>query len=187
LVGAGVQIDASGSLGIGSIGGSIGAGIEVIIYWDTQECADLGKPIVALYTYNEGGAYLDTQEVYNQAKEIAELLLENIDLIKIDGTNAIQAILSGSVSMNASLSFSFSLVGVFGNSKFYGAHSYEEKFDNFSAAAGSIKYGRGWSDSCVAHSIGYNFTVGKPAFHVALPEVSRGASYYRLIWSSKDT
>ena len=185
LVGAGVQIDASGSLGIGSVGASVGFGFEVIIYWDTPECAALGEPIVAIYVYNEGSAYLDTRALYDQAMEIAELLLENIDVIKMDGTSAIEAILSGSYKMNASVSFSISALGVWANSDFYGVDSYSKGFENLSVTAGSVKYGYAWSDCCKTHSLGYSYTIGKPALYLDLPTISRGKSYYRVLWDSR--
>jgi hypothetical protein len=184
LVGIGVQFEASGSLGIGSIGFSAGIGFEVIVYWGTQECKDHGEPIVAVYVYNAGSGYLDTDALRKQILEIADLLLNCVDLLKIDGVNAVQAILNNA-KLNFSASFSASVISVWGNSKFYGVDSYLERFDNLSVTAGSIKYGYAWSDSCKTHSLGYNYTVGKPLFYLALPTASRGASYYGLFWDSR--
>ena len=81
LIGAGIQIELSGN--IGPI--SVGFGFEVIIYWDTPECERYGNPIVAVYVYNEGKLTCDTKALLGTVSEIIDLLLNNIDLIRVDG------------------------------------------------------------------------------------------------------
>ena len=182
LVGAGIQVDLSGTLGVISTG----FGIEVIIYWDTPECHQTGKPIVAVYIYNEGNLSVDTKAIKEKAMEIVELLLDSIDVIKTDGISAIEAVLAGSKSpINVSASLSVSAVGVWGNSEFYGVDSYLNEFEYVSATVGSVKGGYAWSDCCRTGAIGYNYNIGGPLLYLALPTISRGKSYYRLLWDSR--
>ena len=84
-----------------------------------------------------------------------------------------------------SVSASLSVVGICGNSKFDGVDSYLEEFEYVSTTIGSIKGEYAWSECCRAVTIGYNYTVGGPALCLALPTISRGSSYYRLLWDSR--
>ena len=146
LVGAGIQLDFSGTLDVGPFGGSVGFGVEVIIYWDTPECAAYGKPIIAVYCYNGGNGCLNLDYLYALATEISELLIESIDVIKLDGTSAIEAIIKGHNWANLSASVTVSALGVWGNADFYGVDKYTEGFENKSITIGSIKGGYAWSD-----------------------------------------
>ena len=178
VVGAGVQIN-------GSAGGtlaSLGVGFEIVVYWGIPECKNNGGIIVAVYTYNEGDISFDTGSLPTKVQEIVDLIINNADLLKVDGANALQALLSGS---KLDVSISASVFAVTANSKFKTIIDYTKEFQNETIEIGSIKAGRAWSDRCKTYSIGYSYSVGKSFFRLSLPKISRGRSYYRLIWSSR--
>ena len=171
LVGAGIQISGSASCVVVSGGG----GIEVIVYWDTPEAKAKGKPIVAVYVYGEIDGVIDVESL----DEIIELLYDSVDVMKMDGVNALEAIAAG-ISFEASIS----VFGVEANSNFYGVQDYTGSFQNKSVNAGSLSISKAWSETCQTIGVGYTYAVGQPALRFKLPSYSRGCSYYWLLWSS---
>lgn len=173
VVGAGIQI--SGSASLGPISG--GGGIEIIVFWDTPESKAAGKPIVAVYICGEADITIDTDGI----DEIIELLLDSADVLKMDGVNALEALVAGT---KVGLSASVSPFVVTANSEFYGVEDYTKGFNNQSANFGSVTVSKAWSDTCRTYSVGYTYAAGKPGLWLKLPSFSRGCSYYGLLWTS---
>jgi hypothetical protein len=177
VVGAGFQIDLSASLGFVSGGG----GAEVILFWDTEECADKGGPIVAVYLYGDAALLADTDAILKQIGPITELLTESADLLMMDGANAIESVLA-----NSKIDFSYTVSGfaVTGNRHFKNTMDYTKAFETTSVALGSIKGGKAWSDCCITYSLGYTNSFVPLRFNIKLPTISRGKAYYVQVYSS---
>ena len=175
LVGAGVQLDASASLG--EISG--GAGVEVVIYWGTEEAKELGEPVVAVYVY--GGGSLDIALLAEDITNITNLLTESVELLKIDGASALEAAtLTGQHSLSGAVTLSGFLV--LGNEGFKDSKNYTEGFDTFSAGYGKGRINYAWSDCCQTVGVGVSVFGGSAGW-----SVMRGKSYYGLLWSSACT
>ena len=170
-IGYGVQISGAASCGIAAGGG----GIEIIVFLDFPGAQANGDPVVAIYAYGEVDGILDIECI----EEIAELLLACADLMKIDGVNTLTAILA-----NYHLEFAVTPFVVEANSGFCGVNDYTEFFQNKAITVGSFTYSTAWSDTCRTKGIGYTYIPGKPLLRLEFPTVSRGTSFYRLIWSS---
>ena len=170
-IGFGVQISGAASCGIAAGGG----GIEIIIFLDFPGAQANGDPVVAIYAYGEVDGIIDIECI----EELVELLLECADLMKIDGVNTLTAILA-----NYHLEFAVTPFVVEANSGFCGVNDYTEFFQNKAITVGSFTYSTAWSDTCRTKGIGYTYIPGKPLLRLEFPTVSRGTSFYRLIWSS---
>ena len=171
IVGAGIQID--GSVGVGSFSGCGGG--EVIVYWDTEESNDAGKPIVAIYGY--GGGSLDISNLSKDVYNIADLLVENSAMLQGNPEKVLSGLLESVVSANASVSVSG--VIVVGEEKFKSAGDYEGSFTTTSVNLWHVKGSRSQGDSCHSWSIGGTFAV-KPS----RIGISRSVTKYKLLWSN---
>ena len=170
FVGAGIQIDLSGSFGVA--GGSVG--LEVIVYWGTKEAEENGGLVVAVYGY--GGISGDLVEGIREVSEITDLLLNNADLLKADGATALDALVNG-LSFSAGISVS----GVFvtADETFESAESYERWFDSYSYNGLFVKAAHAWSDCCKTYSIGGNLLSTSTKWGI-----TRAKTFYKLLLCS---
>lgn len=172
LIGAGFQLDGSASLGEVSGGG----GVEVVIYWGSEEAEELGEPVVAVYFYGSGS--LDIGLLTKDIATIIDLLVNSVDLLKADGASALEAtLLTGKHSLSGALSLSGFLV--FGNEQFKNTESYTEGFDTFSAGLGKGRVSYAWSPCCKTVGVGVSVWGGSAGLSIL-----RGKSYYFQLYTS---
>ena len=145
LVGAGIQLEGSGGTG----GVSISGGVEVIIYWGTEQAELAGEPVVAVYSYLGGS--VDALELVPEIGQVTDLLVNNAELLKLDGATAVDGILS-TLSLSGSVSASGLLV--YGNKDFKNASNYEGGFDTVSGTAWHFKGSYSWSKTCRVVGVG---------------------------------
>ncbi|MCI8620188.1 MAG: RHS repeat-associated core domain-containing protein [Oscillospiraceae bacterium] len=166
LVGAGVQLEISG--GAGGVSGAVG--FEVIIYWGTKQAEQAGEPVVAVYNYR--GISADALELFPEIGQVTDLLVNNAELLKLDGATAVEGILS-TLSLSGSASASGLLV--YGSKEFKNAADYEGGFDTVSGTAWHFKGSYSWSKSCRVVGVG----VSTSKFGL-----SYSHSEYSLLWES---
>ncbi len=166
LVGAGVQLEISG--GAGGVSGAVG--FEVIIYWGTEQAEQAGEPVVAVYNYR--GISADALELFPEIGQVTDLLVNNAELLKLDGATAVEGILS-TLSLSGSASASGLLV--YGSKEFKNAADYEGGFDTVSGTAWHFKGSYSWSKSCRVVGVG----VSTSKFGL-----SYSHSEYSLLWES---
>ena len=173
FIGFGVQLD--GSLSIGGLSGDLG--LEAIVYWGTQEAKKLGRPVVAVYGY--GGGAVDFMTVSEDIINIADLLADSVELLKVDGASALEAaLMTGEHSPSAALTFS--IFPVFGSERFDDTTDYTNKFDTFSVGVSKARGAVAWSETCFTVGGGYSFVGGNTRFSVAY-----GEAYYVQLWSTE--
>ena len=153
IVGAGIQLDAS----IGSGHG----GAEVIVYWGTKEAKDNGGPVVAVYGY--GGVAIN--DMAEEVNSIVDLLLNNIELLKLDGASVLQTLLAGfSFKALKTIELSASGILVWGNDFFENTKDYEGWFVttsfNIFRLTGSYSVGK----DCRTVTVGGSFAPGIGGF-----------------------
>ena len=148
-VGAGVQIEVDL--------GAYTAGMEVIVFWDVEECEN-GRPVIAIYSFD--GLAFDLTD-----PKLGSLLItieDNIDLLTCGtekGVNELVSILKSGFSVSAS-----GLL-IWGNEDFTSVWSYEGAFTAFSASISRVKGAIAWSSSCVAASLGASILGTKKGIH----------------------
>lgn len=165
-IGVGIQLD--GTLGYGPLAAE--GGIEVVLYWGTEEAIE--KPVIAIYAY--GGGSIGIDELGSDVKNVADMLLKSADSLRMDGSNALSALLS---SMKVECSVSVSGFIVTGDETFTSAQSYTGPFDSVTGSAIFFKGSYAWSDNCRVYSVGwtpYGGSVG----------ISYSRTYYKLLYSS---
>lgn len=140
VVGAGLQVQCS----VDFNSASVCRGTEIIIYWNTKETEECGGPIIAIYSYD--GRSISTGDV----NCIKDLLTESLDLLKMDGANAINAL-----AQSPSISGSASGFVIFGNNNFDGAKSYAGGFNTTTVNIKNVQGFYSWNDKCRAVGAGY--------------------------------
>ena len=165
IVGAGIQIELSGSFGNVGVSG----GIEIIIYWGTEEAKANGGFVIAIYGY--GSISADLVQSLEGMSDISDLLINNLDLLKMDGASAIDVIIE-SVSMKWDCSISGVLVT--GNEDFNDVTDYKYGFDTCTVSGLSGKVSYSWSSCCKTISIGKK--MNKTSFGI-----NYSKSYYYLL------
>ena len=161
-VGAGVQFE--GTVGHTSVG------IEIILYWDVDECVN-GAPVIAVYVY--GGVSVDVNDYF--IASIVGIITDNADIL-IDETGA--GVMAVAALIGDGLSISVSGVLVVGNDDFTSTTSYEESFTSVGANVGKVKGSVAYSESCTAYSLGYNVIGGNSIF----PSYSVSKTYYEQVF-----
>ena len=162
-VGAGVQVE--GTVGHTSVG------IEIILYWDVDECVN-GAPVIAIYAY--GGISVDVNDYF--IASIVGIITDNADLL-LDETGA--GVMAVAALIGEGLSVSVSGVLIVGNDNFTSTTSYEESFTSVGVNAGKFKGSVAYSESCTAYSVGYNVIGGSSVF----PSSSVSKTYYQQVWT----
>lgn len=150
LIGAGIQLELSG--------GVITEGIEIIVYWDIEQCQD--NMIVAVYSYS--GCSVDLSDP--QFGSIIAALVDNQALIMADPENALSQIVA---ILDNSYSASVSGVLVFGNPNFKTVNDYAGLFVSISGSVGHGKAGVAFGETCLAVTIGATSSK-KPAGGISL-------------------
>jgi RHS repeat-associated protein len=163
-IGAGIQLE----LSLDSGGVSVSGGVEVIVYWGTEQAEQAGEPIVAVYCYGAGS--LDVDVFSNEIADITELLKDNLDLLKMDGQSALDGVLS---AFKPGLGGSVSGLLVYGNESFKNARSYTKDFTTVSGTAWHFKGSYSYSDCCRTVGVG----VSTSGFGLSFSH-----SYYFLLW-----
>jgi hypothetical protein len=161
-VGAGVQVEVSV--------GHTSVGIEVILYWDVEECIN-GAPVIAVYVY--GGVSVDVNDYF--IASIVGVITDNADLL-LDSTGA--GVMTVAALIGDSFSVSVSGVFIVGNEQFVSTKSYEESFTAVGGGLGKAKVSMAYSESCVAFSAGYNVIGGNSI----LPSSNVAKTYYQQLF-----
>lgn len=158
LVGAGVQLELDYGLAT--------AGVEIIVYWDIEQCRD--NMIVAVYTY--GGCSFDLSDP--QLGSVIATLANSQELIMANPEGALSQIVA---ILDNSYSASVSGVLIFGNQDFQTVKHYEGPFVSVGGSIGHAKAGVAFGDTCFAVAIGATSSK-KPAFGVSVTNYTlRGA------------
>lgn len=164
-IGAGVQIELD-------IGGAT-VGVEVILYWDVDECND-GAPVIAAYIY--GGVSVDVNDPY--LASIIGIITDNADLLaKEDGSGANVMALAALIGDTFSVSVSGLLV--LGNEDFNSTRDYEKSFTSIGASWGKARGSIAYSESCTTISVGLNLIGGNNL----LPSWGVSKTYYQQIFA----
>ena len=171
IVGAGIQID--GSVSVGSVSGC--GGVEIIIYWDTEETEEAGKPIVAIYAY--GGASLSYSDLTKDVSNITDALVNNIESLQGNPEQVLSGLLESLITTNASVSASGVLV--VGEKNFRSAKDYEGTFTTTSVNLWFVKGSRSQGDTCHTWSVGGLWSATQSSFGI-----SQTITSYKMIWSS---
>ena len=158
IVGAGIQFEVN-------IGNATG-GIEIIVYWDVDECEGKGFQ-VAVYCY--GGISLDADDPF--LASIMAAFMDNVDMF-VDASDV--EIMAAAMMLSNNLSASISGVVIMGNENFTSTESYTEDFTSVGAGCGIVKGGFAYSDSCVALSLGRKYDT---TFSL-IPSLSVSDTYY---------
>ena len=163
LVGAGIQLEVS-------IGGAT-VGLEVIVYWDVNECEN-GAPVIAVYAY--AGISVDVNNAY--IGSILGIITDNSDmLLGEDGSGMCVMALAAVIS--DSFSVSVSGVVILANDSFNSTKDYEKSFTSVGASWGKIKGSVAYSDSCTAISLGASLVGGNSIF----PSWGISKTYYQQV------
>lgn len=157
IVGAGIQFELSV--------GSATVGIEVICYWDVDECAN-GGVVIATYVY--AGFSFDMSDPL--LGSILATITDNSDML-VSGCEA--EILAFAALIGDTYSISVSGVLVTGNEDFRSTESYQESFTSVGGGWGKIKGSYAYSENCRAYSIGANIAGGS-----LLPSWNISKTYY---------
>lgn len=160
-VGAGVQFEVSR--------GNTSVGIEVILYWDVEECID-GAPVIAVYVY--GGVSIDVNDPF--LASIVATITDNSDLL-LDATGA--SIMTVAALIGDSFSVGVSGVLVIGNDQFVSTKSYEESFSSVGGTFGKSRGSIAYSESCTTFSAGYNIIGGSNI----IPKGNVSKTYYQQL------
>ena len=176
VVGAGVQLDASAS--VGPLG--IGVGVEVIVYWD--EVVTSGNvPIGAVYVYNAGNASVNLSDwQINSIKESVQPVVNQLAAMAGDMKNMSFGDIKNLIG-STSWGVTASGLVITGNEEFVDAHSYEYDFDTTTVSLWKVKGSHSVSSSCKSYGLGYTF-VGSPQTY----GWSYSHSYYRLLFTLFD-
>jgi RHS repeat-associated protein len=156
-VGAGLQFEIS-------IGSST-VGIEVICYWDVDECSN-GGVIIAAYAYC--GFSFDMNDPL--LGSIMATITDNSDLLANGNEAGILALAS---LIGDTFSISVSGVLVTGTERFTSTESYEGSFTSVDGSWGKLKASYAYSENCQAYSIG-----GKVTGASLFPSWSVSKTYY---------
>ena len=164
-IGAGVQIELS-------IGGAT-VGIEVIVYWDVEECQN-GAPVIAVYMY--GGISIDVTDPNVVA--ILGMITDNASLlVGEDESGTLTMALASCIG--DTFNVSVSAVLIFGNDDFKSTKDYEESFTSVGASFGKAKGSIAYSDTCMTISLGVNL-MGTSNL---LPSWGVSKTFYRQIFA----
>ena len=154
VVGADFQFDISF--------GCASAGLEIICYWDVEECSN-GGVVIAGYIYNGASVPVNNPIV----ADIITTITDNLGSIR-EGSEDTLMMVGAMLSKEFSISVSGLLIT--GNEDFINTESYLGPFTSVNVKLGKVSGAYAYSDSCIAYALGYNF-VGQPA------KVSWGISY----------
>lgn len=161
-VGAGFQFEIN--MGCGTVG------IEVIVYWDVQECNSGENFTVAVYAY--GGVSIDCADPL--LGSILATITDNSDIF-VSGSEA--EIIAMATLLSEGFSMSVSGVLICGDESFNSTESYQESFTSVGASIGRIKGSLAYSNNCRAYSLGANIVGAKP-----IPCWGISKSYYYQIF-----
>ena len=173
VVGAGVQVDASGAIGPAGVG----VGVEVIVYWDEVVTAG-GGPIVSIYVYNDINATLDLKEWQDQITRIQEYLQPIIKQLRSMSGN-LKSLSFGDIKKtlgSASWGITGSALVITGNEEFDHPTDYEKGFDTTTVSLWRVKGSHSVSQTCKSYGVGYT-AFGTPQTY----GWSYSHSHYRLL------
>ena len=154
IVGAGLQLEISI--------GSASVGVEIICYWDTDECST-GGVVIAGYIY--GGISFDPGNPL--LASILATITDNTDLL-ISGSEA--EILALAAIIGDTYSLSVSGVMIAGNEEFVTTESYEGSFTSIGGSIGKAKGSVAYSENCYALALGVNIWGGSLS---SVPSISK--------------
>jgi len=140
LVGGGVQFELDC--------GELTVGVEIIVYWDIDECSDSG-PIIAVYYY--GGISATVYDPFIAA--MIATIMDNID-IYANGSEAGIAVMAAILTQEFSIGVSG--VAIWGDESFTTTEDYEGEFTSVGASSGKVRGGFAYSSNCLAVSAGGN-------------------------------
>lgn len=164
-IGAGVQFE----LDIGNMS----VGIEVILYWDVDECEN-GAPVIAVYIY--GGVSVDVNNAY--IASVLGMITDNASLlIGEDGSGA--GVMALAALLGDSFSVSVSGVLIVGNDNFNSTKDYEKSFTSVGVNWGKVRGSIAYSESCTTLSVGVNLVGGANL----LPSWGVSKTYYQQIFA----
>ena len=148
VVGTGVQFEVT--MGCTSIG------IEIICFWDVEECSN-GGVVVAAFAY--GGYSIDMNDPF--LASILATVTDNTDLL-LGGDES--NILALTALIGNTFSVSASGVVVTGTETFNSWKSYTGSFTSVSGSIAKLKGSVAYSESCMAAAIGTTL-IGAPDFY----------------------
>ena len=160
-VGAGLQLEIN--IGAATVG------LEVICYWDVDEC-QAGGAVIAVYAY--GGISVDVNDPL--LGSILAVITDNSSFLT-GGTE--EGVLALAMMLGTNFSTSVSGVLIFGNERFSSTESYEGSFTSIGGSVGRLKGSVAYADSCTAVSIGGN-VVGSNI----IPSWGVSKTYYEQIY-----
>ena len=138
VVGGGIQVELDM--------GNVTIGIEVIVYWDVQECSR-DSIVIAVYSYSGGS--INSCDEY--AGSILAAVRDNLGLITSGTEEGIATLVS---IVEKDYSASVSGVLLLGNDQFTSVESYEGLFMSMYGSVSHVKGAVAVSSNCVAITIG---------------------------------
>ena len=159
-VGAGLQFELDVGSGI--------VGVEVICYWDVDECAN-GGATIAVYTYC--GFSLDTSDAL--LASILATITDNSNLLAGGCETGIVAL---AALIGDTFSLSVSGVLITGTEDFNATESYTGSFTSVGGSWGKVTGSYAYSENCKAYSLGGNVAGGS-----LLPSWNISKTYYQQI------
>ena len=158
LVGGGFQFEVDW--------GSAVIGVEVIVYWDVDECDDGGYQ-VAVYGYE--GIALPADDPL--LASILTTITDNSDFL-IEGSEV--EIIAVASLLSAEYSIAVSGVAILGDETFNSTKAYEGSFSSSGISGGKLRGSFALAKNCVAFSLGGNL-VGSSA----IPSLSVSKTIYQ--------
>ena len=160
-VGAGLQFEISV--------GSCTVGIEVICYWDIDECSN-GGVVIAVYAYC--GFSFDMNDPL--IGSIMATITDNSDLLANGNEMCVLTLAS---LIGDTFSISVSGVLITGTESFISTESYEGSFTSVDGSWGKLKASCAYSENCRAYAIG-----GKAAGSSLFPSWSISKTFYTQVY-----
>lgn len=143
-------------------------GIEIIIYWDVDEC-DEGGLQIAVYAY--GGISIPVNDPRMAA--ILTTITENTDIL-VEGSEA--EIIAMATLLGEEFSISVSAVAILGDETFNSTESYEGSFSSYSVSVGRVKGSVAYAKNCKAVALG-----GVAVGNLLVPSLSVSKTLYAQI------
>ncbi len=174
-IGVGVQLE----LSVSSEAYTVETGIEVVLYWGTEEALLAESPVVAIYAY--GGGSLDADIFSSSIDTAKKLLTQSSASLRANTDAALSGVLT---KVKGTLSADISVSGflVLGNEKFKKAEDYTKGFTVGSIGVGKYKFNYAKSDRCMTIGIGRSMFGLSSAI-----SIHSGKYYYGMLYSSAKT
>jgi hypothetical protein len=139
-IGAGFQFEIDAGNGT--------VGIEIIVYWDVEECSN-GGLVIAVYTY--GGLSVPCNDPY--LGSILAVITDNSQILSEGNEEAIIAI---ATLLSDTFDIAVSGVLITGNEDFINTESYNGSFTSIGGNLGKLKGSVAYSENCIGYALGYN-------------------------------